>query len=45
MNSSPEDEEDDIAVKSVLEMGYPKSIINSAVERLRKQGMAMRPAA
>ena len=45
VNSSPEDEQDDIAVKSVLEMGYPKSIINSAVERLRKQGMVMRPAA
>ena len=30
---------DDIAVTSVLEMGYDKSAIHSAVEQLRKQGM------
>ena len=37
--STDEEEKDDIAVRSVLEMGYSKSIIDSAVERLRKQGM------
>ena len=37
-SSSAEDEKDDIAVRSVLEMGYAKSTIDSAVEHLRKQG-------
>ena len=37
-NSSTEDEKDDIAVRSVLEMGYAKTTIDSAVEHLRKQG-------
>ena len=37
--SSTEDEKDDIAVRSVLEMGYAKSTIDSAVEHLRQQGM------
>ena len=39
LKSTDEEEKDDIAVRSVLEMGYSKSIIDSAVERLRKQGM------
>ena len=33
-----EEEKDDIAVKSVLQMGYSKSTVHSAVEHLRKQG-------
>ena len=45
VKSASDDKQDDIAVRSVLEMGYPKSTINYAVERLRKQGMVMRPAA
>ena len=32
-------ENDDIAVRSVLEMGYSKSTVDSAVDHLRKQGM------
>ena len=31
-------EDDDIAVRSVLEMGYSKTVVNSAVELLRKRG-------
>lgn len=36
--SSEEDENDDIAVKSVLEMGYAKSAVQSVVDILRKEG-------
>ena len=39
--TSTEDEKDDIAVRSVLEMGYAKTTIASAVEHLRKQGMTI----
>ena len=40
MQKSAEDEEkDDIAVRSVLEMGYSKSTVDSAVEHFRKQGI------
>ena len=37
--SSTGNDKDGIAVRSVLEMGYAKSTIDSAVEHLRKQGM------
>ena len=30
--------EDDVAVKSVQEMGYSKTVIETAVETLKKQG-------
>ena len=33
------EENDDIAVRSVLEMGYSKSTVDAAAEHLRKQGM------
>ena len=36
--SSAEDDNDNIAVRSVLEIGYTKSTVDSAVEYLRKQG-------
>ena len=33
-----EEEEDDIASRSVVEMGYSKAVTDSAVQQLRKQG-------
>lgn len=36
--SNPSKEEDDIASRSVLEMGYSKPKVNSAIEQLRRRG-------
>ena len=38
IQKSSKEENDDIAVASVLEMGYSKATVNSAVEVLRNQG-------
>ena len=37
--SAEAEEKSDIAIKSVLEMGYDMTTINSAVEQLRNHGM------
>ena len=36
--ASRDEEEDDIATRSVVEMGYSKAVTDSAVQQLRKQG-------
>ena len=37
--STEDEENDDIAVRSVLEMGYSRPTVHSVIEQLRKQGM------